>query len=434
MTQTRVLIISGKGGVGKTTVAAATASAAAQAGQNTLVVSLDRAHNLGDVLQVTLGSSVTSVQESPNLKAMEIDPQAELSRNWGVLQQYINRFFRYLGVNGQSAEELAVFPGLEELLVLTRLYDLAESGDYDLIVADMAPTASSLRYLSFPDMMDGVLGGLVKWDRRIASLMRPLQGKYLKVPVPEQEVYNKLYDLAARLKNLRNLLFDVNRTAVRLVMIPETIVLEETRRALSYMNLFGMAVDAVVVNRIFPEEALNGYFETWGKIQSSVLQQAEESFAGLPILKMSFQESEVIGVPRLLSTADELYGTSNPADFLQARQPFKYLEADGQTVLSVHLGQVNPSHVKLQRREGDLIITVDGWRRVVTLPDSLVACSVQKASFKAGVLVVFFSETEFSGNESNIANGDGKDRDKKTMVDKREQLVRANAKERRKRT
>lgn len=391
MSNTRVIIISVKGGVGKTTIATSTAVAAAGRGYRTLVVSLDRAHNLGDVLQCSPSSVPTEVPGITCLEAMEMDPQTELRCNWPVLKTYFSHLFTYLGIGGVEAEEMAVFPGLEELLVLTRLAELANNSQYDLIVADMAPTATSLRYLSFPDMMEGPLGKLVTWDQRMATLLRPLKGKFLKMPIPENDVYDSFRDLAKSLGDLRRLLADPARSTVRLVMTPESIVLEETRRAFTYLSLFGLTVDSVVINRLLPTEATEGYMHSWGEIQERVVALARESFADLQIQTLYFRPTEVIGISELLQTATDLYGENDPALFHCTKPPLLY-EKDGEaTTLSVYLPNVVGDSLDLRRRDHDLILTVDGWRRIILLPDSLVGRSIAKARMSGGYLRIMFA-------------------------------------------
>ncbi len=404
MSGTRLVIISGKGGVGKTTIAAATAAAAADKGYRTLLVSLDRAHNLGDVLQCSPGSAPVQVPGTHSLYAMEMDPQAELSSSWPLLKQYFSRFFAYLGAAAVEAEEMAVFPGLEELLVLTRLAELADSDKYDLIVADMAPTASSLRYLSFPDMMEGVFGKLLAWDQRMAAFLRPLQGKALKFPVPENEVYDSLRSLAKRLAELRGLLADPARTAVRLVMTPESIVLEETRRALTYLSLFGLNVDAVVINRYFPAEAVRGYLQAWGEIQNRVVASARESFADLPVHLLKFRPTEVIGVSQLLQTAAELYGETDPASFYRMSPPLIYEREEDAVILSLHLPNAGGGALDLRRREHNLTLTVEGWRRVILLPDFLAGYTIAKARLSGGYLRIRFVRNGTGGIENVDGN------------------------------
>jgi arsenite-transporting ATPase len=385
----RLLLMAGKGGVGKTTVAAATAVAAAACGNRTLVVSLDRAHSLGDVLRIPLGPGPTPLPSCDALWAMELDPQAELHRHWGVLQRYLGQLFRYLGMSGATADEMAILPGLEELLTLARLSDLLAADDYDLVVADLAPTASSLRYLSFPDLVAGPLKKWLALDHAVVRLLRPLQGRGLDVPLPEDGVYEGVAALAGRLGRLRDLLADAQRAAVRLVMVPESVVLDETERALGAMSLFGLNVDAVVVNRVLPEEAAQGFLGSWHAVQAGVLTRASASFAEVALLPLPWQPAEVLGIPALARLASALYGDRDPGAFFRAQPPLQFREEGGGTVLTIAVPRAPGDALDLRRRDQELIVTVGGWRRAITLPASLVGRSV-KARLAAGTLYIRF--------------------------------------------
>lgn len=393
MKSARLLLMAGKGGVGKTTVGAATAVAAACRGPRTLVVSLDRAHSLGDVLRVPLGPSPAPVPSCDCLWAMELDPQVELQRHWSVLQRYLGRFFRYLGLSSAAAEDMAVLPGMEELLALARLSDLLDSEHYDLVVADLAPTASSLRYLSFPDLVAGPLKKWLALDHAVVRVLRPLQGRGLDMPLPEDAVYSGVSALAKRLGRLRDLLADPERAAVRLVMVPESVVLEETRRALASMSLFGLNVDAIVVNRLLPEEATQGFLHAWATAQASVLARSRERFAGVALLTLAWQPAEVLGVSQLARLGEDLYGTRDPGVFFRAQPPMQFREeADGHTVLSIAVPNVPGEALDLRRREQELIVAVGGWRRVIPLSESLAGRPV-KARLAGGKLSIRFEAT-----------------------------------------
>ncbi len=390
MTGARLLIVAGKGGVGKTTIAAATAIGAAQRGRRCVVTSLDRAHSLGDVLGLPLGPEPTPVAGVDNLWALEVDPQAELRRNWGALQSYLGRLLGYLGVGGAVAEEMAVLPGLEELLVLARLSELLSTDGFDLQVADFAPTASSLRYLSFPDLFSGALGKWIEWDRRIARLLRPLEGKYVRMPVPEERVYETIGQMVEMLAALRGLLADPEATGIRLVTVPERVILAESRRVLTYLGLFGLNVDAVVANRVLPSGADLGYLSAWGEVQARVMVEARADFAGLPILSLPMQPREVSGLAALSQLAHDLYGNRDPALLYRTEPPLTFLVDGDRPILSLRLPHAADSHLDLRRRGGELILTVGGWRRTVLLPDSFAGRPVEKASFSSGHLKVVF--------------------------------------------
>lgn len=387
---TRVVLTSGKGGVGKTTVAAATAVRAAELGHKTLALSLDRAHNLGDVLGVALSAEPGEVPGAPGLVALEADPQAELRRHWGALEGYLARLLEWAGLGGAEADEIAVFPGLEELLVLSRLTELVEAGSYDLIVVDLAPTASSLRLLSFPEMMTGPIGKLVRWERSLLRLARPLARRALSMPVPEDDAYDALEAVAARLGRLKELLTDPERAVVRLVSIPERVVLDETRAAFTLLSLFGMCVDAVVMNRVLPDELDEGYLAEWTRIQAEQISRASEELSGVPLLKLRFQPAEVMGARALREAARELYGERDPSAAFVAEPPLRFHDDDGETVLELRLPHIDASTLDLKQRGDDLIVSAGGWRRLLQLPPSLRGRAVDDATFERGALSIRF--------------------------------------------
>jgi arsenite-transporting ATPase len=390
----RVVMISGKGGVGKTTVAAATALRAAQLGHASLVASLDRAHNLGDVLGRKLGAEPTRI--APKLWALEADPQVELRRHWRALSGYFGRLFSWAGIGGAQADEIAVFPGLEELLVLSRLTELVESARYELVVVDLAPTASSLRLLGFPELMAGPLGRLVKIERSFLRVTRPALKRILSMPIPDEPIYQALEAIAARLTRLRKLLLDPTSTVVRLVSIPERVVIDETRSAFTLLSLFGLTVDAVVLNRVLPRELGRGYLAGWTRIQAREIERAEEQFAATPLLRLRFQPDEVIGDAALARVARELYGARDPSLPFVDAPPVRFSSDGGETVLEMKLPHAVGRSLDLKQRDDELILTVGGWRRRLPLPESLRGAVVRSAHFSEGALVVRFKTEEAS--------------------------------------
>jgi arsenite-transporting ATPase len=388
---TRILLVSGKGGVGKTTVAAATGVGAARAGHRVVVASVDRAHNLGDVLGTELGPDPLPVPGARGLFAFEADPQHELERRWRTLSAYFARLLEWAGVPSAEADEVAIFPGLEELLVLTRLQEIVERGEHDLVIVDLAPTASSLRLLSFPEMMAGPFGRLVKWERSILKLLRPAARRVMSVPVPDDEIYETLLQLAESLGRLRTLLTDPKRTVVRLVSIPERVVVDETCSAHTLLSLFGMCVDGVVLNRVLPPEAASGYLAQWAGIQAREAKRARERLAGAPIFELRFQQTEVLGVQALAAAAAEIYGKRDPASAFATRSPLRIRARNKkETILELDLPGAEEGKLDLKQRGGELVVTLGGWRRQLPLPPSLAARSVQSASFADGTLSVCF--------------------------------------------
>jgi arsenite-transporting ATPase len=316
------------------------------------------------------------------------------------LQSYFGRLLSYFGAAAAIADEMAVLPGLEELLVLARLSELV-SADFDLCVADFAPTASSLRYLSFPSLVGGTLGKWIEWDHRFARLLRPLQGRYMRVPVPEERVYETVSRLASRIGTLQDLLSDAQCTGVRLVMVPESVVLAETRRAVTYLSLFGLSTDAVVANRVLPDGADIGYLGGWAQVQERVLEQARADFAGLPVLTVRWQSHEVLGLDALRHLATELYGGEDPGLLHRTEPPLTFRSEDNQMVLSISLPHAAQTHMDLRHREGELLLTVGAWRRTIALPDSFTGRRVTKAAWSQGHLRVTFGPVTTLTREAN---------------------------------
>jgi arsenite-transporting ATPase len=389
----RLILISGKGGVGKTTLATATGALAASQGRRVLVASLDRAHNLADVLGTQVGVTPTRVAAESALFAIEIDPQEELRRQWGTLQQWFGELLRYLGASDLVADELAILPGLEELLVLTRLSGFITSGDFDLVVADLAPTASSLRYLSFPDLVGGRLGAWVRMDQRFAKIFRPLLKK-ASLPVPEDGAYQNFYELADQLDRLRQILQDSARASVRLVMTAEPMVLEETRRAHTLFELFGIHVDAVIVNRLLSADVAKTALASWLDIQAKVLAEAKEAFVGLPILSVPFQPTEVKGERALATLGAHVFAERQALDVLAPPRGVSFSSSGAHPTVSVFLPHTKTSPPDLKRRDRDLVISIGGWRRTLALPDSFARQKITAAKIKGDQLEITFSPTD----------------------------------------
>ncbi|MBN1962638.1 MAG: ArsA family ATPase [Deltaproteobacteria bacterium] len=390
---TRVLLISGKGGVGKTTIAAASAVRAAELGHKTLLLSVDRAHNVGDVLGMKISSEPTSVTSIANLMALEADPQVELRRHWHSFTGYISRFLQWAGLGGTQADETLIFPGLEELLTLSRLNDLVESQEFDLIVVDLAPTASSLRLLSFPDLMSGPFARFARFERKFLKVTRGAFERLSSMPVPADSMYEAFEVLAAKLGRLRDLLINPEQCSVRLVATAERIVIEETRAAFSLLSLFGLCVDSIILNRILPEQMNTGFLAKWILVQKRERERAASLFVDLSLLELAWQEDEVIGATALAQAAIELYGDRDPVSAFINQQMVRFIESDEGTVLELSLHQRDVRSVDLKQRGDELIITAVGWRRQITLPNSLSGRTVRSARLKDGILRVIFAST-----------------------------------------
>ena len=399
---TRVVLVTGKGGVGKTTTAAATAVRAARSGRRTLVMSTDAAHSLGDALDVDLRAAETwrdSREVEPGLHALAVGAHTGVEADWQVVRDYLLGVLDAMGVDAVVADELTSLPGAEEVTALAALAHQAESGQWDLVVVDCAPTAETLRLLALPEVLGWHLDRLLPAQRRLLTVLRPAASAATGVPVPGPEVLLVLRAWRELMVGVRTLLTSA-RASVRVVLTPERVVIAESRRVLTSLSLHGYAVDAVVVNRVLPD-ALPGDVDpwrtAWTSAQASGLEQVRESFLGIPLLCAPYLAGEPIGVDALDALAVDTVADGRPAPALMddVDVPRMRVEADGADfVLTLPLPLVSAGMVGMARREDDLLLEVGGQRRVVTLPSVLRRCIVNNAAVGSGELRVRFERDE----------------------------------------
>src|SRR5437867_3715362 len=317
----RVLLFTGKGGVGKTTVAAATAVKAARAGARTLIMSTDPAHSLADSFDREVGDQATPIAES--LWAEQIDAQARLESNWREIQEYFIQLMNWAGVETIQAEELSVIPGLDEIFSLIDVKRHVDEGRYDLLVVDCAPTAETLRLLSLPEVMNWYIERIFPVERRVVKTIRPLLKKLTSMPIADDRIFAAIERLHRNLDGVRQLLTNDRMSSVRLVVNPEKMVIAEARRTYTYLSLFGYRVDAVVVNRIIPEEVEDPYFGKWKDIQAEHLQTVRESFQPVPILTARLFDREMVGIDLLAEMGAEVYGDQHATAILHRDEPMR---------------------------------------------------------------------------------------------------------------
>src|SRR3954470_3553505 len=331
----RVLLFTGKGGVGKTTVAASTAAAAARAGKRVMVMSTDPAHSLADSFDVEIGSQTTELAD--NLFAQQIDAQERLEQNWREIQEYFISLMNWAGVDTIQAEELSVIPGLDEIFSLIDVKQHVESNLYDLLVVDCAPTAETLRLLSLPEIMNWYIERIFPVERRVVKTLRPLVTKITSLPIADDRFFASVEKLHRNLEAVRRILIDEKVSSVRLVVNPEKMVIAEARRTYTYLSLFGYRVDAVVVNRIIPESVTDPYFLKWKDIQAEPLQPVRESFEPLPILTARLFDREMVGIPLLEEMGEEVYGQEDATRILYKDDPIRVRRIPGGYLLSMRL-------------------------------------------------------------------------------------------------
>ena len=384
----RVLLFTGKGGVGKTTVAAATAVRCAEAGLRTLVVSTDPAHSLTDAFDAPLGDAPSSLAE--NLWAQQLDTRVRMERSWGEIRAWLLEVLAWAGVEGIEAEELAVVPGLDEVFALADLADHAASGEWDVIVVDCAPTAETLRLLSLPDVTSWYLDRLFPVGRRLNRVVAPVLGRMTSLPVAGDEVFSAGQQVFERLLAVRELLADGERSSVRLVVTPERMVIAEARRTHTYLSLFGYGVDAVVANRLLPDAVDDPWFDRWKVAHATHLRTIEDGFAPIPVLRAELEPEEPIGVVALSALAARLYGELDATAVLHRGESMRVETHDGGRRLVQALPFGTRDDLSLNRRDDELMVSVGPYRRAIVLPDSLRTRQVSSAHLTDGELVVEF--------------------------------------------
>ncbi len=384
----RILLVTGKGGVGKTTVAAATALAAAAAGRSTLVASTDPAHSLADVFDVPLTDAPTAIAQ--RLTGQQIDTQTQLDTHWGSIRDQLISVLDWGGVSGIEAEEFLVFPGMDELFALLEVNRQARSGRYDLVVVDCAPTAETLRLLSLPEVLSWYFERIMPRERRLMKAARPLLTRLTDLPVPEDEVFQAAQTVFTGVEEVKRLLADPQVTSARLVVNPEKMVIDEARRTYTYLGLFGYGVDAVVVNRVLPDAVSDPYFAKWRKIQQGHLDAIAEAFPDVARIHLRLFDNEMVGLPALSQMGEEMYGERDPVAGYKATRPFRVMDHDGKVELEVMMPFIGRGDLEVTRHGHELYIRIGAYRRSFVLPDSLHRRKVEKARLVDGKLLVAF--------------------------------------------
>jgi arsenite/tail-anchored protein-transporting ATPase len=384
----RVILFTGKGGVGKTTVAAATAVRAARSGLRTLVMSTDPAHSLADSFELEIGPASTEI--APGLWAQQVDAQERLEDNWREIQDYLNQLMNWAGTDTIQAEELTVIPGLDEIFALIDVKTHVESGRYDALVVDCAPTAETLRLLSLPEIMNWYIERIFPVERRVVKAVRPIVSRMTTLPIAGDSVFAAVERLHRNLDAVKRILTDPATSSVRLVVNPEKMVIAEARRTYTYLGLFGYRVDAVVVNRIIPDSVVDPYFGKWKDIQAEHLATVHESFEPVPILTARLFDREMIGVPLLTEMGDEVYQDLDAMSVLYQDDPIRVQKRGTGYVLRMRLPFVSRDDMDIHRRGEELYVRVGSYKRNLILPQTLRRMNVREANFAGDHLEVTF--------------------------------------------
>lgn len=387
----RVIVHTGKGGVGKTSVSAATALRCAEMGLKTIVISTDTAHSLGDSLEAKIGPEPIEIH--PNLWAQEVDARYSMDKYWGRIQRYLTALFTRQGVEDIVAEEVTILPGLEEGAHLLWINQYMEQGFYDVLIVDAAPTAETLRLLSLPDVTRWWFEKIIALTRGAAKILKPI-GRVLgrnTDSIPDDSAWNEVNLLFDTLDKVRHLLSDPEISSVRLVVNPEKMVIKETQRTYTYLNLYGYATDAIICNRIIPDEVTDPYFAMWKANQRENISFIGEAFGDLPILRSPMFGQEVSGLDRLRLLGDELYKDTNPAHKLFDGKTHKIEQmGDEGFKLSVPLPFADKTDMDIYRSRDELTLRVGPYRRNIVLPYALWDLEIADAKFEQSTLNIQF--------------------------------------------
>ncbi len=383
-----VILYTGKGGVGKTTVSAATALRAAELGYKTIVLSTDPAHSLSDAFAVQIGGEAQKLRN--DLYGQEIDVRKEITENWGKIESYVKVLLESQGLDELMAEELATLPGMDELFSLLKLLEFKKTNNYDVVVIDCAPTASTIRLLSFPEIFQWYMDKFFNIGRKIAKIVRPAAEKLTRIPFPKDEVYGSIEQLYTRMIKIKELLMDNNVTTIRLVINPEKMVISESQRAYTYLNMFGFTVDALIVNKVYPQEIDNSYLSNWLEIQDKHMKHIARVFHGTPIFKSILYDREMVGMPALSKFAEALFGKDDPAKCFSQESPVRINKKGDNFTLMIKLPGVKKEEIGLLTSGDELIIKVQNFQRNLTLPRALQTRKIKEATTEGSWLKVIF--------------------------------------------
>ncbi|MGQ9632603.1 MAG: ArsA family ATPase [bacterium] len=389
----RIILYTGKGGVGKTSVAAATALRCAELGHRTIVLSTDSAHSLSDSFDTPLAPEPRQIVH--NLWGQEIDVYYSMGKYWGTVRQYLMALMNWRGLDKLSAEEVSVPPGMEEVVGLLWIDQHHRSGDYDLIIVDCAPTGETLRLLSLPDVGRWWFERFFPIGRGATRLLGPIARPFLNyIPLPDDETFDAVEELFRKIDEIHRLLTDQNLSSVRLVLNPERMVVKEAQRTYTYLNLFGYLTDAVICNRIIPEGVRDEYFDAWKQIQGEYLKLIEGAFSPLPILSVPLLHREVVGLEMLRSMGESLFGERDPAEILFRGQAHTIEERDGEFLLKMRIPFVERGDISILQSGGELTVQVGSYRRNLVLPRALWGLPAEGAKFEGDRLTITFRKNE----------------------------------------
>lgn len=386
----RVIIYTGKGGVGKTSMACASACKIAKSGKKVLVMSTDPAHSLGDSFGIKIGREATKVSE--NLYALEIDVVRESEKSWGNLKEYFKRLLTAKGGSGIEAEELLVFPGLEELFSMFKILEVTESGEYDVVIVDCAPTGETLALLKYPERLSGMIKKVLPMKKVAVKTGGKLVEGLMKIPMPRDNVFDDVEYLMDKMERLQNLLLNQEIVSLRVVTTPERIVISEAKRNFTCLYLYHYNVDAVIVNHVYPQAAMEGYFQKWIRLQEEGLREIRESFSEVPKFYVELQEKELRTLEVLERVGEQIFGDCDPAKVLFEKEIYQ-VNAENST-LRIYLPFADKEELRLEQDKNEMIVAVKNESRKFPIPAEFHGMEIAGAKFEQGYLNVSFVSQE----------------------------------------
>jgi arsenite-transporting ATPase len=404
--RTRVIIYTGKGGVGKTSIAAATALRAAERGHRTVIISTDSAHSLSDSLETPLSGAVQRINR--NLDGIEVDMQLELETRWKEIQSYFSDFLASQGMDGVTAKEMAVFPGMELMSALFYVEEFHKKDAYDVVVVDTAPTADTLRLLAFPDIANWYFDHLFHMVKNVIRIARVTVGKLMTAPIPSERFLDDLESIRERLVYVRDLLTDPEITSVRLVLNPEKMVITETQRAYTYLCMYGYTVESLVVNRIVPDDLKDPYFKAKLEEQRTHMETIYEIFSPLRTMRAQLMPKEVLGSKALSLLADQIFGDDDPSTTYSTESPMKIFTEEGRSVLAIKLPFVMDQKLELYTRKDVLTLQLGAFKKSIGLPYALAGKAVLGADLDGVWLKIMFEGEEVGKRKGGRRRGNGK--------------------------
>lgn len=383
----RIIIYTGKGGVGKTSMAAASACKIAGSGKKVLIMSTDQAHSLGDSFDMEIGKEEIKVTE--NLYALEVDTVYESEKSWGNIKEYFKELLTLKGGSGIEVEELLVFPGLEELFSMFKILDVYESGIYDTIIVDCAPTGETLSLLKYPERLSGFIEKILPIKRIGVKTVGKVVESAMKIPMPKDNVFDDIEYLMDKMKRLQNLMLNKQVVSLRVVTTPEKIVISEAKRNFTCLYLYHYNVDAIIVNRVYPQSAMEGYFNKWMQAQEEALQEISRSFSEVPRFYVDLQQSELRTLDVLRELGEQIFAKCNPDDILFSKEIY---EVDREErILRIYLPFADKEELCLEQAQRELAVGVRNEKRRFPIPPEFVGWEIEGAKFEDGYLHIRFS-------------------------------------------